>query len=284
MKRFLRKSLVWVGRILAALGVRLPERIFRHLHFVGPFDVALPNGTQIKLFSWGNRVENELAWRGWNGHEPVERERWLQMVSRPGDVLDVGANTGTFSFTAKAMKPDAKVVAFEPLNRIADKIRKNVEVSGLPVEIVGAAVSSQVGELPIYDPGGANAYSASLEADFLPGEKDSYLVPVVTVDAYCAEHNLRPTAMKIDVEGSEAKALLGAKHILAARECLVLCEWLGNSSEHKLATDLIDELGLVAVDLVTLEPVDTMEAVTFGERNILIGPIELIRELGPLNV
>ena len=80
--------------------------------------MVLPGGESLKLHSWANRVENELAWRGWNGHEPEERERWVQMLARPGDVLDIGANTGTFAFTAKAIQPSVRVVAFEPVQRI----------------------------------------------------------------------------------------------------------------------------------------------------------------------
>lgn len=198
------------------------------MHFEGTFQIVLPSGIELEIYSWGDRVENELPWTGWDGHESLERKRWLQMVLRPGDILDVGANTGTFAFMGKAMQPSANVVAFEPLARIASRIKKNVDISGLEVEVVQAAVSNSSGELPIYDPGGANAYSASLESDFLPGMKDCYSVPVVSVDEYCAKHRLNPASIKIDVEDAEAKVLLGAKETLARRRTLVPCEWLGS--------------------------------------------------------
>ncbi len=220
-----RTVLTRVARIANRHGVAIPERVFRHLHFEGPFDLPLPGGKHLKLYSRGNRVENELAWHGWNGHEPLERERWVQMVSRPGDVLDIGANTGTFAFTAKAIQPEARVVAFEAIPRIAEFIKRNIEVSVLQVQIVAAAVADEPGELPIHDPGGANAYGASLEADFLPGEKEVYTVPVTSIDQFCADNDMTPVSIKIDVEGSEAKVLFGAKNTLAKKQSLVLCEW-----------------------------------------------------------
>lgn len=279
LKNVVRRFLVSLGKVFRSLGVQIPERIFRHLHFKGTFTLALPGGECVKLYSWGNRVENELAWRGWNGHEAESRERWVQMLARPGDVLDIGANTGTFAFTAKSIRPSARVIAFEPIQRIAARISHNVSVSGLQVEIVEAAVADYPGQLPIYDPGGANAYSASLEKDFLTGSKEVYSVPVVTVDAYCAQNNLEPTTIKIDAEGSEARVLLGARNILRKRKTLILCEWLGNSEEHVKAANLIKEVGFIAVDLSTLAEIDATQTAIYGERNILIGPPELIRAL-----
>jgi FkbM family methyltransferase len=198
------------------------------------------------------------------------------MVSRPGDILDIGANTGTFAFMGKAMQPSANVVAFEPLARIASKIRKNVDISGLEVEIVQAAVSNSSGELPIYDPGGVNAYSASLEPNFLPGIKERYNVPVVSIDEYCVANSLNPTSIKIDVEGAEAKVLAGAKATLARRQTLVLCEWLGSLDGQEVIAELLHEIGLIAADLQTLKRIDMSCKKTEHGSNIIIGPAELI--------
>lgn len=274
MKKSLRAMAVRLARLLVYLGWRPPERVFRHLHFEGPFTVVLPGGTQFTLYSWGSRVENEMAWRGWNGHEPVERARWLAMVKEGGDCLDIGANTGTFAFTAKAAAPESRVVAFEPLSRIADRIDKNIAVSGLQVDVVRAAVSSYPGELPIYDPGGANAYSASLEPDFLSGEKKTYTVPVVSIDSYCINNAIDPSVIKIDVEGAEGKAILGARKLISRRKAKILCEWLGNSEDHRAAVELLTANRYAAIDIHDLSDFDLLSVKGYADRNVLIAPRE----------
>lgn len=257
---------------LRAFGLTPPESVFKHLHFEGPFRIKLPGGEILTLMSWGNRVENELYWRGWKGHEPDVMQRWVVMAKDGGDILDIGANTGTFAFIAKAISPESKVFAFEPVSRIAKFISKNCEISGLDVTIAPCAVSNMTGELPIYDPGGENAYSASLDAEFLKGDKTSYLVPVVTIDNFCEAHNLNPKLIKLDVEGVEAQALLGASKILAKGECKIICEWGGASQEHEKAIKLLKRYGYIAVDLDNFLPINLSKIRGHADRNILILP------------
>lgn len=256
-------------------GFMLPERIFRHLHFRGEYDVEIVNGRKITMYSWGNRVENELAWRGWDGHEPVERRRWAKMVEGGGDILDIGANTATFAITAKALSPGSRVFAFEPVDRIAEMARKNVAVSGMDVTVVCTAVARSEGELPIYDPGGENAYSASLDPDFLNSQKESYIVPVISIDGFCRENGLNPTAIKLDVEGLEGEAICGAAEILGRGRCIILCEWRGvewhkYSEPHAEACVILNEKGYVALDIHDLVPVDLGKTRTHGDLNVLL--------------
>lgn len=280
LKQQVRRTLAVLATPMRHLGAGLlPERVFKHLHFTGPFTVALPGGKSVTLYSWGNRVENELAWRGWDGHEPLERRRWADMVAGGGDILDIGSNTGTFAFTAKALSPGSRVVAFEPVKRIADRARKNREVSGLDVEVVGAGMAREQGELPIHDPGGDNAYSASFDAEFLDGDKDSYIVPVYSVDSYCAEHGLDPAAIKMDVEGFEGEAICGAVDILKKGNCIILCEWLGRDGSHSAAITLLKECRYVALTIDTLEPTDLADSPGFEERNVLLVPERRLSEI-----
>ena len=273
-KQLLRTLVRPVAKALRRIGVPLPERLFRHLHFVGPFVLSLPDGSRLRLMSWGNRVENELYWRGWRGHEPDTMRWWVALAPEGGDILDIGANTATFAFIARKLSPDGRVVAFEPLARIAARARQNVQVSGCAVEVVQAAVADREGRREIHDPGGQNAYSASLIADFLAQRTVARTVEVVTIDGVCKRRGLRPRLIKIDVEGAETLVLLGARETLAACRPRILCEWLGRAQDHRAAADLLRGLGYVALDPESLAPVDLCDTVRHAARNLLLVPEE----------
>jgi FkbM family methyltransferase len=49
-------------------------------------------------------------------------------------------------------------------------------------------------------------------------------VPVTTIDHFCAEHDIEPDLIKIDVDGYEGKVLRGASETLARNRPLVLLE------------------------------------------------------------
>lgn len=281
IKSYSRAMAVQLASLLRGSGIALPERLFRHLHFIGPFNTHIPDIGTVRLMSWGNVVENEIYWRGWNGHEPLSMNMWVKLARRGGDILDIGANTGVFAFIAKAVSPSSRVYAFEPVERIADLADKNREISGLDVQVIRCAVSDERGKLPIYDPGGFNAYSASLQADFLEGRKDCYDVDVTSIDDFSQTHGLSPRLIKIDVEGAEGLAICGAKQVLRSQDCAIICEWLGTGSTHKEAIQLLLELGYRAVTLDGLKPVDLWKPRLHdkNERNLLIAKAETLKAL-----
>jgi len=286
MKELVRILLRAPALVLRAAGVTLPEKLFRHLHKQGPFKIKLPDrrGT-LQLMSWGNRVENELFWRGWRGHEPDVMQWWARLAIDAQVILDIGANTGSFAFIAKALNPSATVHAFEPLTRISEKLRENCRVSGLDVSIFQFAVADEAGELPIHDPGGANVYSASLDQNFLSGAKNSYLVPVTTVDAHCSALGLTPDLIKIDVEGIEGRLLIGARETLMKGTAIILCEWTRSSDAHDAARVLLQEAGYAVLDPETGQDVILGAGRDHDERNVLLCPIgrlEALRVSGPL--
>jgi len=270
LKRIARSALRTILLPFRRLGYVPPERIFRHLYKVGTFDTLLPNGKYLRLMAWGDRVENEFFWRGWVGHEPHAMRWWVKFANDGGDILDIGANTGTFAFIAKAISPDSAVHAFEPLDRIANRIEENRLVSGFDVVIVNSAVADVQGQLEIFDPGGDNAYSASLDAGFLDAEKDSYLISVTTVDEYCFKHRLTPKLMKIDVEGVEGRVLIGARKLLEQGDCRIICEWLGGLRQNEEACEVLAQCGYVALDPTDLSRVDLKNSLGYKDRNVLL--------------
>lgn len=51
-------------------------------------------------------------------------------------------------------------------------------------------------------------------------------VPVVTLDSYCAEHNISPSFIKIDTQGHEIYVLRGSRELIKASASInILCEF-----------------------------------------------------------
>jgi FkbM family methyltransferase len=220
---------------LKALGVRIPPRIYQHLIFRGPFTVECPGGAAFRMMSHGHVVENSVYWEGVFGHEPDSTSEWVNLARRASVVLDVGANTGLYSLLAAAVSPRASVHAFEPLPRIAELLRQNAALNpSLRIEVHAAAAGAKSGTAEIYDPGGDNCYSASLNPDFLgPSRKQAcYPVPVIAIDDFMRERGLeRLDLVKIDVEGFEDAVLEGMSAAIERFRPAILMEFLPSQSE-----------------------------------------------------
>ncbi|MBK8011032.1 MAG: FkbM family methyltransferase [Deltaproteobacteria bacterium] len=223
-------------RALRGLGVRLPRTLYQHLGSRGIFSVSIPGGGQFRWRSYGHVVENCVYWDGLQGYEPESVEPWVALARRARVVLDIGANTGYFALLAAAASEGAAVYAFEPVSRVAAKLRANAELNpNLKIEIVEKAVGAETGLAPIFDPGGVHCYSASLDGAFLKGEKESYSVSVVRVDDFLSERGVRNVDLvKLDVEGLEDSALDGMQELLRTSRPALMIEVLQRSKDRLL--------------------------------------------------
>lgn len=133
-------------------------------------------------------------------------------------VLDIGANVGMFSLGVKAAKPGATVLAFEPMPRTLDALRKNIELHELDAITVyplalGTEEDSSV-EFTFYPQAPANSTrfpeEKVIDAEIL-GKSTTVLVEVTTAAAVLAKHPepARIDLVKIDVEGAELDVLKG---------------------------------------------------------------------------
>ena len=138
----------------------------------------------------------------------------------PATVVDLGANTGQFSLLARALFPDARIHAFEPLRRPAEKFARvfagsrlitlhlcaiGPEESSATMNVSGAIDSSSL--LPI----------TAMQANFAPGT-GAVGVEQVTVrrlDSVLKPSDIKPPALlKLDVQGYELPALQGCGELL----------------------------------------------------------------------
>ncbi len=141
-------------------------------------------------------------------YEPAQTAAFMEHVDEGGTFLDIGAHAGYYTLLgARQVGPRGHVWSFEPSPRNARYLKAHVRINRLAnVRVEERAVSNRVGTARFG--GGTGTGTGRLTGD---GELE---VRTVTVDELCRRHELRPTAMKVDVEGAEIAVLEGAEDTL----------------------------------------------------------------------
>jgi len=138
-----------------------------------------------------------------------------------GDVLDIGANIGyTACIFAAAIKPPAKVYAFEPdqvsFTTLSEVIRR--KRLGASVEIFQPAVGRVEGTLEFWHNDEHSADHRVVTPEFKSSALDRSkisTVPVTSVDSFAALRGLTGISfIKIDVQGYELAVCEGMKRTL----------------------------------------------------------------------
>lgn len=211
-----------------------PPRVFEHLYFHGVFTVRLPfpKGASFKMEHRGHQVENDLFWRGFgNGWEGRSLMAWAERCKSASTIVDVGANTGVFALAAKAINPSAKVIAVEPVARVAEQLRHNIRLNGFDIEVHEVALSDSNGTATFYDFPGDHEYSASLDSR-MGGTVES-TIEVRRLDDLVDRVDL----LKVDVELHEPAVLRGAQRLLQGAPVLLL-EVLNADAERAIRAEL----------------------------------------------
>jgi len=207
------------GAVPAGVWSRLPvHRPFR-IRVEGQigFDYApVPN----------DQIGRMLYWRGFSAWEPGTTGTFISLVRRARTILDIGANTGVYSLLAASVNPAAHVHAFEPVPRIFELLRRNVEINHLEsrVTLHSEAVADAAGNTSFHVPQDDVPTSASLNPSGFRNVAGTLItVPVTTLDAlFCDDETV--DLAKIDVEGFEDKVLTGMRSLLARMKPTLLVE------------------------------------------------------------
>jgi FkbM family methyltransferase len=162
-----------------------------------------PNGETIRLAAAFRQV-------GWNAEEYAA---FRADVSDGDVVLDVGANLGGYTLLfGQWVGPQGTVYGFEPAPEARRGLLRHVTLNGLEDRIVVQPEAMSVAEgttrFRATGPDGDNRIAHRVE----PGID----VPTTSLDAFCRRHRLKPSLIKLDVEGAELDVLRGARETLAA--------------------------------------------------------------------
>ncbi|MDQ4129802.1 MAG: FkbM family methyltransferase, partial [Actinomycetota bacterium] len=207
----------------------------RYLPRAGMVEVTLPSGAPLRLWSQGDDdIGTAVFWRGWAGHEPETATYFLQLAASARVVLDVGAHIGYFSLLAALTNPRARVLAFEPLAAVRDRLLHNVRLNDLDnVSCLPVAVGSHAGVAEFFHVSSGIPSSSGLSEAFMRSIVDeeqlrSVEVEVTTVDAVVRQHDLAGAVdlVKIDTETTEDDVLRGMVRTLEHDRPSVVCEIL----------------------------------------------------------
>jgi FkbM family methyltransferase len=124
----------------------------------------------------------------------------------PSVFVDVGANIGTYT-CAVGISGVPAIVAFEPWPQLFRELQHNVGLNGLAAELHPVAAGDREGIVRLTSPQGRNRGLAHVSDD---GELS---IPMTTLDKMLPQRN-GVIAIKLDVEGFEARVLDGAREFL----------------------------------------------------------------------
>ena len=195
-------------------------RVYR----VGPSLICLPAdavGNSIAALEWNLAreyldivypIENPKHFRFILAEGPYELRE--NVIVRDGDyVVDAGASLGLFSFSAAhRVGNNGHVFALEPVPFLCECLQESIYMNeSCGVTVLPFALGSHNG-------------MASFEIDYgdpssskLGGKSNALPVPLRTVDRLVFEDGIIPKVnfIKMDIEGSEREALLGAKETIS---------------------------------------------------------------------
>jgi FkbM family methyltransferase len=207
-----------------------------------------------------------------------ERNFWEPTVAlairdhcKPGDVVfDVGTNAGALAMMmSRLVGPRGIVCAFEASPRIIDKTHFNLVNAGCTnVTLFHKAVWHTSGEL-------VNLAAGTHLNDRIEAGASGMSVRTVALDDLAAAGDLRPSFIKMDIEGAEFDALRGMPRLLReVRPVLVLEQ----SPEDMRCHALLLEAGYAAVDLATYRPIRSKEDFDreTGIANVLFVPVQAV--------
>jgi FkbM family methyltransferase len=150
--------------------------------------------------SWyGSKVDNSYEMAFVKNH----------LIASGDVVIECGAHHGAQTILlSRWVGNTGKVIAVEPIPENVAILRTNIELNGLEnVVVVPEAAGAQCGYVSMRPySNGSVAYNQNT---------DTIRMKCITLDKVAADLNVKPTFLKIDVEGYEYQILEGSKNLLA---------------------------------------------------------------------
>jgi len=171
-------------------------------------------------------AENYVFDGGW--YENAELRALPKLLAKVRTFVDVGASFGPYTKCASETMRGGRIVAVEANRKTHERLSENCKKweaeSGCSISAVHAAVSDTAGVIDFFVPADNSLplTSSLIQSKEVATKWDTEKVTCVSLDDLLAKES--PDLVKIDIEGAEYRALLGAKQLISAGSCKFLIE------------------------------------------------------------
>ncbi len=174
----------------------------------------------------------------------------IKHLADGGVFFDVGAHHGIYTLLVHDLTDgNVPIYAFEPSPTHSDLLKKTVRHL-VGVTVVPVAVNSTNNPTTFYENDRTVSTLDKAVTEFVSNARLSFkeiIVPSITIDSYCNEHDVKPSFIKIDVEGAEQAVIEGALDILRTEHPVIALEvWGENNNHHLEAVRILKDIGYVS--------------------------------------
>jgi FkbM family methyltransferase len=220
--------------------VYIPKHhVYRHLYFNGIFKAKISNKRSFNIMHYGYMIENELFWAGIDGgHEKVSLGLWLKLCEHANCILDIGANTGIYSLVAKSINEKSKVYAYEPVERVLEKLEYNNQINGYDIHCSSYAISNKNGKAFFYDIPDEEHMTA-VSVNYNPNTPETPVIKrdieTITLDTIVEKENIEQIDLiKIDVEFHSSEVIEGYLKYIEIHRPNIIIEILNDEIGRKV--------------------------------------------------
>lgn len=178
-------------------------------------------------------LEREGFWESWI-------TTWLHShLDEDTLFIDIGANTGYYSFFAAAS--GAKVLSIEANPKYVDLIKRSRAFNGHHFSVYNIALAERSGTVTLSIPDHLHG-SASIMVDFVGSQwgGSNIEVQAMTLDSVLHVVGHKPkTVIKIDAEGAEEKIWNGMCNTLVDRRPIIMLEWTPKAYTEKFYDNVL---------------------------------------------
>lgn len=135
--------------------------------------------------------------------EPLEQSLILEHLTPGGVFYDVGANAGFYAVIgARVVGPMGQVYAFEPMPKLADRVRENARLNSMAnLAVIEAAVSNEDGVVTFGAQGSLSMQNSIRSAGT---STEQMTVRALSLDTFSSEHR-PPTLILLDIEATRSR-------------------------------------------------------------------------------